>query len=561
MRMRTPHNRSVYIVVTLFLISLSFLFPSCRSKRVRNAHKGGIINAKAEKFNESDVADELEKIFSGTSVDDSIWQKGKIFNISRVMQKAYSEEEYYPIWLTDNGDTSYVASLLQELNDTKFDGLNPEDYNAGKLRSMLNAYKAGKNIGDEEVIRFDTLCTRSYLQASKDLLLGKIVPAKADSLWFHANDSVWRPYISLAKMGSGKADYPTLDSFRSRQLTYKLLRNVLIKYNSLPNDSAYVGAKAAAANGILTDSVKDIIMRSELPWDASVDDSINNLQKILTEEYQYYLAYTHSKGDSIVKASYAAPINVIKEKIDVNMERLRWMKQNPESLYVLVNVPLLQFFLRIDGNDAMNMQVVVGKTIRQTPSLNANLANVVINPPWAVPPTIMKKDVLPGLLKSGQAYLSKKGLKVYDMKGKEVSPNKVTATNYKRFVFRQDPGDDNALGNVKFNLPNKWDIYMHDTPHREDFGKKDRFKSSGCIRLQRPRELAEFILSDLEGKYFTQGKLDTMIQTRKTRYEVLAKKIPVHIVYLTAFEDSTHTRVHFIPDVYGRDPKLASLLK
>lgn len=209
----------------------------------------------------------------------------------------------------------------------------------------------------------------------------------------------------------------------------------------------------------------------------------------------------------------------------------------------------------------MHMEVVVGKTIRQTPSLNANLANVVINPPWGVPPTIMKKDVLPGMARSGQAYLNKKGLKVYDMKGNRVSASGVNSSNYKRYVFRQDPGDDNALGYVKFNLPNKWDIYLHDTPHREDFGKKDRFLSSGCIRVQKPKEMAEFILSELEGKRYPISRLDSVITTKKTRYEVLKNKIPVHIVYLTAFEDTTGTQIRFITDMYKRDRKLQALLK
>jgi L,D-transpeptidase YcbB len=116
------------------------------------------------------------------------------------------------------------------------------------------------------------------------------------------------------------------------------------------------------------------------------------------------------------------------------------------------------------------------------------------------------------------------------------------------------------LGYVKFNLPNKWDIYLHDTPHREDFGKKDRAKSSGCIRVQQPKEMAEFILMELNGKRYPIERIDSVITTKKTRYEVLSNKIPVHIVYLTAFEDSKNARIHFIPDIYKRDRKLQALL-
>jgi len=134
--------------------------------------------------------------------------------------------------------------------------------------------------------------------------------------------------------------------------------------------------------------------------------------------------------------------------------------------------------------------------------------------------------------------------------------------NYKNYTYKQDPGDDNSLGYVKFNLPNPWDIYLHDTPHRGDFGKRFRALSSGCIRLQHPQDLAIYILSVIDKKRYTQGRLDTIISTHKTRWEGLRNRIPVHIAYLTACEDTTGVHIQFAPDIYGRDKKLiASLVR
>jgi murein L,D-transpeptidase YcbB/YkuD len=398
------------------------------------------------------------------------------------------------------------------------------------------------------------------LQASRDLLLGAIVPKSADSLWFHANDSVWQAYNVLAALGKAETDYPSLDSFRSKIATYRLLREAMVRYDKLAADSQYLYAKQALAKGTATDSVKDVIMTSELPWDVNADTAITTYNSLISA-YQYYIgAKNYSKKDSMTRSYLSYPIDTIACKLALNMERLRWMPQNLEPVHVLVNVPLLELFLRVNGYDSMHMEVVVGRTIRQTPSLNARMANVVLNPTWGVPPTIMQKDVLPGMAKSGKAYLRKKGLKVYDFKGNQVDASVVNSSNYKRYVFRQDAGDDNSLGYVKFNLPNKWDIYLHDTPHREDFGKKDRFQSSGCIRVQKPKEMAEFILATLEGKRYTRERIDSVIETHKTRYEVLKNRIPVHVVYLTAFEDSSNTRVHLIYDMYKRDVKLKAAL-
>lgn len=556
-----PRTSNIWIVSSIVLLLAITAATSCRSRKARSAsatHK--MIAAAAPKFDENDAADALADIFEPRN-NDSIWAKKKIFDVAQVMQKAYKDSEYYPIWLTENGDTSYIVRLFNELADMQNDGINTERYRLKDLRVMLNKYRAAKEVSVADVIALDTACTHSYLLASRDLLLGLVIPKQADSLWFHVNDSAWAPYGLLAAMGKGEADYPSLDSFRSHLPTYQMLRDVQKKYTSLAADSNYIKAKAAMMTGANTgDSILSIVLNAELPWQPESSDSLTGTSSLL-KNYQYYLGLKQTgKLDSTTRFYLANAIDSIRARAALNQERIRWMPQKIENTYLLVNVPLMELFLRVNGENTMHMEVVVGKSIRQTPSLNAYMANVVINPPWGVPPTIMKKDVLPGLLKNGAAYLNKKGLKVYDFKGNQVSPSVVTASNYKRYVFRQAPGDDNALGYVKFNLPNKWDIYLHDTPHREDFGKKDRAKSSGCIRVQQPKEMAEFILTVLNGKRYPIERIDSVITTKKTRYEVLNNKIPVHIVYLTAFEDSKNARIHFIPDIYKRDRKLQALL-
>jgi len=242
------------------------------------------------------------------------------------------------------------------------------------------------------------------------------------------------------------------------------------------------------------------------------------------------------------------------------MERLRWLPNKFEDQYVIVNIPLMELFYRKAGDDAFHMRVVVGKPARQTPVLNANMANVVFSPNWSVPPTILKNDVLPGLTRRGGGYLARKGLSAFDRHGHKVNAGAINSKNYKNYTYKQPPGARNALGEVKFNLPNRWDIYLHDTPHRGDFVKRYRAKSSGCVRVEKPRQFAEFILKDIEGRNFDSSIIDSIIHTRKTRFEILKNKIPVHIVYLTAFEDSTGQHLHFIPDIYGRDARLIQAL-
>ncbi len=545
--------------IVLVCISSTLIFAtSCRSKSKKTA----ISIFDTKKFDEDDVADVIMAVYESKPLNDSAWQKQKIHSVANVMQYTYQAYEYLPLWLNENGDTKAIEAFLQELNDLQNDGLDPKHYNADKLQTAFNTIKEKKRPVAEELAALDTALTSSYLHAAHDLLFGAVSPKDADSLWFHINDTTWAPEKILEANLYEKNEYPSLDSFRSRVPTYVSLRKTRTHYTGLQKNSSFIQQKKAVVDGT-PDSVIQYIVSTEVPWlQTSGDDTISSAQQLLKAYQQYYGLKTTGKTDSATVAYLSRMPNDAATQVDINLERIRWMPREIEPLYIMVNVPLMELFLRKDGHDEMHMNVVVGKPIRQTPNLNAKMVNVVINPPWGVPPTILKKDIGPGIARMGAAgYLQKKDLRAYDSKGREVDPSQVTAANYKKFFFKQPPGDDNALGYVKFNLPNKWDIYLHDTPHREDFTQSYRAKSSGCIRVQQPREMAEYILSELNGEYFTQGKLDTMISTKKTTYETLTNCIPVHIVYLTAFDDSTYTHTRFVKDIYKRDAKLIQLLK
>ncbi|MCD6013397.1 MAG: hypothetical protein K0Q79_3259 [Flavipsychrobacter sp.] len=475
----------------------------------------------------------------------------------------YQSDDYQPIWVKQNYKPVHASErIIEELEDTYWDGLDTARYQLARLKDLRIKLDTTKVNSVHDAIAFDTLLTRNYLMAARELLIGKISPKKVDSLWYYPNDSAWNaPQLLI----SGKKDYPSLSTYRSEVPTYKLLREEYQRFKNLASDSAFLQAIEGIRYVKHPDSdmlynIFDVI-GYEMPWLETIPgDSISELKQI-------YFAYQAYRGipqtgrlDSITLAYLATPVDTFLQKISINMERVRWMQRQFTDLYVIVNVSLMEMFLRRGDTNAMHMRVVVGKPERQTPSLSASMANVVINPPWGVPPTILKKDVLPGLQKNGKKYLDKKGLRVYDQEGKRVQASAITAKNYRRYNYKQAPGDDNALGYVKFNLPNKWDIYLHDTPHREDFVKRFRALSSGCIRLQRPLDLAVYVLSDLEGKRYTPGRLDTVIKTHKTRWEVLKNKIPVHITYLTAFEDTTGKHIQFPRDIYHRDDKLMTLL-
>ncbi|MFI5196055.1 MAG: L,D-transpeptidase family protein [Chitinophagales bacterium] len=489
--------------------------------------------------------------------------KKHIGSVADNVRYTYQLDGYQPIWIKKNYSSNDAATkLIGELEDMRWDGIDPERYHLSAIKKLKEKLDTSKHNSLNDALAFDTALTHNYLAAAKDLLIGIIAPKKADSLWFHVNDTSWNAPQLLT---SSKNKYPTLDDFRSFVPTYTLLRNEYKRYYDLENDTSFIRAIGMVQQVKHPDAEMigniNTVIRTEMPWvQTTPNDTMSEQVQLITAYQTYSGIQPTGKLDSNTLARLAIPPGIILKKLGANMERIRWMQQEFGSLYLVVDVPLMELFLRKDGINVMHMRVVVGKPERQTPSLFATMDNVVINPPWDVPPTILKNDVLPGLEKSGKTYMAKKGLKVYDKEGNIVKVSTINANNYKRYTYKQNPGDDNSLGYVKFNLPNPWDIFLHDTPHRGDFPKRYRALSSGCIRLQQPQEMAIYILSQIEKKYYTQGKLDTLIETHKTRWEILKTKIPVHITYLTAFEDTTGMHIQFTKDIYQRDDKLISLL-
>lgn len=544
-------------VITVVYFVLVILFSSCGS---RNDGISEIFSP--SKFDEDDFAEQLAARYPQT-IDEATWKQKKIPAVSEAMQYVYQANSYLPIWITEKGNTPHVEELLKELEKLDEEGLYTNRYRLDSLKRNLNAFRNNKEISTSEAIVLDSSFTYSYLLASRDLLLGRVRPSKVDSLWFHKNDTVWNAPLLLVR-GFNEDKYISLDSFRSRIPAYKVLVKTRGHYVNLKGNDTFIKAKQAVKNDKkAVDSLFIYIVKSELPYSVGTADDTSKeaVSQVLHSFQSYYgLNPTGRIDDRTYQYLCRTPDTVV-QVLNANLERLRWMPQELEASYIIVDVPLMELFLLREGKNVMQMNVVVGKTVRQTPSLGMLMTNVVFNPPWGVPPTILKKDVLPGMQKKGKAYLREKDLHVYDRKGNLVDASKVNASNYKQYVFKQLPGDDNALGFVKFHMPNDHDIYLHDTPHRDIFDIYDRAQSSGCVRVQKPRELAEYILKDMDNQRFDRTVIDSMIRTQKTKYQLIKNKMPVHVVYLTAFGIEEGEPVRFSRDIYKRDAKLILALQ
>lgn len=250
-------------------------------------------------------------------------------------------------------------------------------------------------------------------------------------------------------------------------------------------------------------------------------------------------------------------------QIEVNMERWRWLPDNLGDRYVQVNIA--DFTLNVIENNSsmMSMRAIVGKDFQKTPVFSGLITNLELNPYWNIPSKIASMEILPDIRKN-RAYLARNKIRVYRHWGpdaREIEPSsinwsKVSQRNFP-FWLRQDPGPKNPLGSVKFVFPNKYDVYIHGTPYHDLFARESRGFSHGCIRIESPVELAEYLLRDISA--WNSESLLSAIETGENRILRLPDPTPVHILYFTAWVDETGT-IHFRNDVYGHDGELAQAL-
>jgi len=243
-----------------------------------------------------------------------------------------------------------------------------------------------------------------------------------------------------------------------------------------------------------------------------------------------------------------------RKKVWVNLERSKWLPDDLGDYYVWVNLPEYQLqFVNHDKITATH-KVIVGKKERRTPVLSSAFSGIILNPKWTVPPTILKKDIVPKA-STDRSYFESNRLTIYDKKtGKVVDPEEWNPENYSSYRYVQQTGKLNSLGQIKFDFPNNHMVYLHDTNNRSMFNRSKRDLSSGCIRVEHPFELAETIF-EIEKVDLPRNEMDTLVHHEKTKSFKLNKKVNVHQVYFTAVIDSTGT-VQLYDDVYAMDNKL-----
>jgi murein L,D-transpeptidase YcbB/YkuD len=459
-----------------------------------------------------------------------------------------------------------VAQVVEAIRSVERDGLTPSDYHLETIQSLAD--RKERSAGADADL--DLLLTDAVAGMIDHLRYGRVRPVTLNPEWNVDPRDGAPPLDSL--LGVVAADPSTgtaLARMRPQHFIYQGLVAELERLRGIERSGGWSGVsggpalRPGARNPRAAELRRRLTASGELTPVSAPDST--RYDTTLVGAVRRFQRSHRLNDDGVVDAGTVAALNVpIGQQIAqvrVNLERARWVlgELSDQDEFLLVNLPAFKTYLIRGGTVAWEARVQIGQEARQTPSFRARLRTVVFNPSWTVPPTILAEDVLEGIRK-GKDVIAEKRLVVLDAQGQEVDPGSVDwdSADPKTFPYtlRQPPGPGSALGRIKFEFPNPYSIYLHDTPHRELFDSNSRTFSSGCIRVENPDQLAALLLEGQDG--WNPAKIQQAIDTKETQNVQLARRPPVLIVYWTVTVGASGVR--YGADVYSLDPPLAAAL-
>ncbi|MBP2234968.1 murein L,D-transpeptidase YcbB/YkuD [Sinorhizobium kostiense] len=295
-----------------------------------------------------------------------------------------------------------------------------------------------------------------------------------------------------------------------------------------------------------------LMVSGDLPRAAGISSSFDSYVDGAVKRFQarHGLPADGVIGEFTLKA-LNVDANTRLAQLETNLVRLQSMSGDLGRRYVMVNIPAAYIEAVENGRVVLRHTAVVGKIDRQSPILNSKIYEVILNPYWTAPRSIVQKDIMP-LMRKDPTYLERNAIRLFDASGNEVSPETVdwNAEKAPNLMFRQDPGKINAMSSTKINFHNEHAVYMHDTPQQGLFNKLMRFESSGCVRVQNVRDLSTWLLKETPG--WSRQQIEATIRSGVNTPIKLAEEVPVYFTYITAWSAKDRV-VQFRDDIYQRD--------
>jgi len=514
---------------------------------------------------------EIQNLVTGGNLEVMRWPNFNDYRDS--LQKFYGLTGYAPAWVQGSQPVPQALSLMDRFRDAGTKGLNPEDYDASRWEERIRALSGSSS--NLAVARFDvalTVCTMRYVS---DLRIGRINPQH-----FRFGLRVEQKKYDLAqflrdRIMTASDVRAVLDEMEPPFTGYRRTEEALARYIELARTDD--GEKLPAVTKPIEPGqsylgvprlARFLRLVGDLPADAALPSDTQTYSGPLVDAVKHFQRRHGLDDDGRLGPSTVKQLNVPLQdrvlQLQLTLERWRWLPVEFSAPPIVVNIP--DFRLRAldeNNNVVMNMRVVVGKAMRtQTPVFTRDMSYIVLRPYWNVPPSILRGEIVPAIQRD-RGYIARKNYEVTTYDGKvvtsgEISDEVLAQLRAGKLAVRQKPGPSNSLGLVKLIFPNENNVYLHSSPSQTLFSRSRRDFSHGCIRVEKPAELATWVLRNNPG--WTLERVQQEMQSGKDDVTVnLVKRVPVFIVYGTAL-GYQNGEVHFSDDIYGHDAKLAAAL-
>lgn len=499
---------------------------------------------------------------------------------SVVIQNFYQDRNFDFAWSDGQKLLEIAYEMRYEIQQAQFDGLNPLDYHLESINSLFNQLESNQKAGIPTdpltLASADILLTDAFILLSSHIYLGKVDPDDLKTAWNIQRNApelkIDHRLKTALHNGSIRKSleelYPQLSIYKKMRdglrETYQFVKKAEeLNFNSWKPIKADKSIKVGDNHQAIPEIKERLRFWGYLEPDNNVDKVYDSLMisAIMRIQKRFGMEPDGVIGQGTIHALNQSP-QALTKTAAVNLERLRWLPQEiKEQELIIVNTANFQLDYLVNRDTLLSSKVIVGKSYHSTPQFNAEMSYLVFSPTWTVPASITRNEIVPAVKKNPN-YLREKNMKVLTNAGAIVDPEsidwaKVNPRNFP-YIIRQEPGQNNSLGLVKFMFPNKYSVYIHDTPSRSLFAREDRALSHGCIRIQKPFELAKILLSYDES--WTDDKIRIAMNQSTERTVNLNRKIPVVILYLTYWSSSSG-EYFFRKDIYSRDEEIWTALQ
>ena len=496
---------------------------------------------------------------------------------SSFLRKAYKELLFTPVWIRENSLSPAAKELFAYIkNDNTLNKHGKLYKDSSVLKQMAEEmYASGKDIYEKISLEFKI--SQLYKGYTDYAYFGSInwgaFNARISNLMVNDVSTEWvlhRPEVYPAKMLGNAALGISLKKQLSQAVPkayhYKALQKALKKYLAIREaggwEQVMIFEKLKPEEH--SEGIYSLRERLRVTGDyiaCGESDEGNRYDICLQKAVKHFQARNGLAKDGVIGGATLKALNKsVDERITtirLNLDRIKWLNDRKAKRHIIINIPDFKLSFEEDGKLIQSMRVITGKPNHPTPIFSDTVEMIVLNPYWNIPKSIVQKEMIPKLLRNSNA-MTKKGIEIragWGKDAKKVSGGSVDWNQYRYsktvpYRFAQIPGKKNALGKVKFLFPNKFSVYMHDTPTKHLFKKNKRAFSHGCIRLQKPRELLRTFSTFNNNINFEKSQ--EILKGKKNSYLKLQEKVPVDVIYLTAWVDYDG-QLQFRNDVYHYD--------